>query len=330
MLAGMALKRRWAARTGADPSRRPNLVMGANVQVCWEKFCRYWEVEPRLVPVSGDRLCLGAEEAVAACDENTIGVVAVLGSTFDGRYEPVAGIAAALDELAGRSGPDVPLHVDAASGGMVAPFLEPELLWDFRIPRVASINPSGHKYGLVYPGVGWALWRDADALPEDLVFTVDYLGGQMPTFALNFSRPGAEVVAQYYMFFRLGREGYRAVQQASRDVATFLAERIGAMPQFRMISHGDELPVLTFTTTEAVSGWDVYAVSTVMRERGWQVPAYSFPPDREDLSVLRVVCRNGFSRDLSELFLTDLGAAVEELAAGAADGPGRVRSGFHH
>jgi glutamate decarboxylase len=330
MLAGMALKRRWAARTEADPSRRPNLVMGANVQVCWEKFCRYWEVEPRLVPVSGDRLCLGAAEAVAACDENTIGVVAVLGSTFDGRYEPVAEIAAALDDLAERTEIDVPLHVDAASGGMVAPFLEPELPWDFRLSRVASINTSGHKYGLVYPGVGWALWRDGDALPRDLIFTVDYLGGQMPTFALNFSRPGAEVIAQYYMFFRLGQEGYRAVQQASRDVAMHLSGRIGAMPQFRLISRGDELPVFAFTTTETVSGWDVYAVSKAMRERGWQVPAYAFPPDREDLSVLRVVCRNGFSPDLAELFLIDLRAAVEELEAGSAGGPGPARSGFHH
>jgi glutamate decarboxylase len=330
MLAGMALKRRWAARTGNDPGRRPNLVMGANVQVCWEKFCRYWEVEPRLVPVSGDRLCLGAAEAAAACDENTIGVVAVLGSTFDGRYEPVAEIAAALDDLAERSGWDIPLHVDAASGGMVAPFLDPDLLWDFRLPRVCSINASGHKYGLVYPGVGWALWRDSTALPEDLIFTVDYLGGQMPTFALNFSRPGAEVIAQYYIFFRLGRQGFTAVQRASRDVATYLSGRIAQMPQFRLISRGDELPVFAFTTTEAASGWDVYAVSRALRERGWQVPAYTFPPDREDLAVLRVVCRNGFSHDLAELFLTDLEEAVGELDDSHGSAAGPARSGFHH
>ncbi|MEJ2580003.1 MAG: glutamate decarboxylase [Kineosporiaceae bacterium] len=340
MLAGMALKRRWAARTGADPSRRPNLVMGANVQVCWEKFCRYWEVEPRLVPVAGDRLGLGAAEAAAACDENTIGVVAVLGSTFDGRDEPVAEIAAALDDLAARTGLDVPLHVDAASGGMVAPFLDTDLRWDFRLPRVTSINTSGHKYGLVYPGVGWALWRDAAALPDDLVFTVDYLGGQMPTFALNFSRPGAEVVAQYYTFFRLGRDGFRAVQQASREVATFLSGQIADMPEYRLITRGDELPVFAFTTTEAARGWDVYAVSRALRERGWQVPAYTFPPDREDLAVLRVVCRNGFSHDLAELFLADLRAATAGLVASARpDGatpaaadatPGTARPGFHH
>ena len=190
MLAGMALKWRWRDRMRAagKPTDRPNMVMGANVQVCWEKFCRYWDVEPRLVPMEGERYHLGAEEAVAQCDENTIGVVAILGSTFDGSYEPVADIAKALDALESDKGLDVPLHVDAASGGFVAPFIQPDLEWDFRIPRVQSINASGHKYGLVYPGVGWALWRDPSALPKDLVFDVNYLGGHMPTFALNFSQ----------------------------------------------------------------------------------------------------------------------------------------------
>jgi glutamate decarboxylase len=213
---------------------------------------------------------------------------------------------------------------------MVAPFLDPDLVWDFRLPRVASINTSGHKYGLVYPGVGWAVWRDPDALPQELVFDVNYLGGNMPTFALNFSRSGAEVVAQYYTFMRLGREGFRAVQQASRDVATSLATGIASMPGFTLVSRGDQLPVLTFTTSDQVTGWDVFAVSRALRERGWQVPAYTFPADRQDLAVLRVVCRNGFSHDLAETFLEHLAAAVRQLedAAGAdtATGP----AGFHH
>ena len=219
MFAGLALKRRWQQRrraAGADTAR-PNLVMGINVQVCWDKFCNYFEVEPRLAPMEGERFHLDAEQAVSLCDENTIGVVAVLGSTFDGSYEPVAEIAAALDELQSRTGLDVPVHVDGASGGMVAPFVDPDLEWDFRVPRVASINTSGHKYGLVYPGVGWVLWRDAAALPEELIFKVNYLGGEMPTLALNFSRPGGQVVAQYYTFLRLGREGFRQVQQECRD-----------------------------------------------------------------------------------------------------------------
>src|SRR5262249_42527555 len=202
MLGGLALKWRWRERMRAagKPTDRPNMVMGVNVQVCWEKFCRYWDVEPRLVPMEGERYHLGPEEAVAQCDENTIGVVAILGSTFDGSYEPVKEIAAALDQLEAQTGLDVPLHVDAASGGFVAPFLQPKLEWDFRIPRVQSINASGHKYGLVYPGVGWAIWRDHTALPKDLIFDVNYLGGHMPTFALNFSRPGSEGMGQYYMF----------------------------------------------------------------------------------------------------------------------------------
>ena len=323
-----ALQRRWASRVD-DRTRRPNLVMGANVQVCWEKFCRYWDVEPRIVPMSGDRFHLDAEQAVAHCDQDTIGVVAILGSTFDGSYEPVADIAAALNTLAAAGGPDVPIHVDGASGAMIAPFLDPELVWDFQLPRVVSINTSGHKYGLVYPGVGWVLWRDADALPQELIFNVNYLGGDMPTFALNFSRPGSQVVAQYYTFFRLGRSGFVAVQQAARDVATFLSRRIGAMPEFRLLSRGDELPVFAFTTTDQAHGWDVFAVSRALRLRGWQLPAYTFPADREDLAILRIVCRNGFGHDLADLFLKDLDTAVAELRADSTASVGGT-SGFHH
>ena len=323
-----ALQRRWASRVD-DRTRRPNLVMGANVQVCWEKFCRYWEVEPRIVPMSGDRFHLDAEQAVAHCDQDTIGVVAILGSTFDGSNEPVADIAAALNTLAAAGGPDVPIHVDGASGAMIAPFLDPELVWDFQLPRVVSINTSGHKYGLVYPGVGWVLWRDADALPQELIFNVNYLGGDMPTFALNFSRPGSQVVAQYYTFFQLGRSGFVAVQQAARDVATFLSRRIGAMPEFRLLSRGDELPVFAFTTTDQAHGWDVFAVSRALRLRGWQLPAYTFPADREDLAVLRIVCRNGFGHDLADLFLKDLDSAVAELRTDSTASVGGT-SGFHH
>ena len=214
---------------------------------------------------------------------------------------------------------------------MIAPFLDPDLEWDFRLPRVVSINTSGHKYGLVYPGVGWIVWRDKQHLPEELVFNVNYLGGNMPTFALNFSRPGSEVIAQYYNFFRLGRSGYTAVQQSSRNVATALSAKIGALPEFTLITKGDELPVFAFTTSEHVKGWDVFALSRRMRERGWQLPAYTFPANREDLAVLRVVVRNGFSMDLAELFFGELAAAVDSLNEEASSdkvlsGP----TGFRH
>jgi len=308
MLGGMALKWRWRDRRKAagKPTDAPNMVMGANVQVCWEKFCRYWDVEPRLVPMEGNRYHLNAEEAVKHCDENTIGVVPVLGSTFDGSYEPVADICAALDKLEADTGLDVPVHVDAASGGFIAPFLDPDVVWDFRLPRVQSINTSGHKYGLVYPGVGWVIWRNPDALPDDLVFKVNYLGGDMPTFALNFSRPGNQIAAQYYNFLRLGFEGYRRVQQASRDVARFLADSIGAMDHFELITDGSELPVFAFTLTSGIDTYSVFDLSERLRDRGWLVPAYTFPENRQDLSALRVVVRNGLSRDLADLLVADL------------------------
>jgi glutamate decarboxylase len=328
MLAGMALKRRWSklGRTG-----KPNLVMGVNVQVCWEKFCEYWEVEPRLVPMEDGRFHLSAAEAVKRCDENTIGVVGILGSTFDGSYEPVAEIAAALDELQSRTGWDIPVHVDGASGAMIAPFLDPDLEWDFRLPRVASINTSGHKYGLVYPGVGWVVWRDKAALPSELVFNVNYLGGDMPTFALNFSRPGAEVAAQYYTFVRLGRDGFRAVQQASRDVATHLSDRIAAMGPFELLTRGDQLPVFAFTTKKDITGYDVFDVSRRLRERGWLVPAYTFPEDRTDLAVLRIVVRNGFTHDLADLLLADLARILPELERqGGPQHDASTSTAFHH
>ncbi|AWK10445.1 glutamate decarboxylase [Streptomyces spongiicola] len=335
MLSGMALKRRWAHRNRdryPGPGARPNLVMGVNVQVCWDKFCNFWEVEPRLVPMEGDRYHLDPQAAADLCDENTIGVVAVLGSTFDGSYEPVQEVCSALDALRERTGLDVPVHVDGASGAMVAPFLDEDLAWDFRLPRVASINTSGHKYGLVYPGVGWALWRSPDNLPDELVFRVNYLGGDMPTFALNFSRPGAQVVAQYYTFIRLGRDGYRAVQQTARDVARSLAGKIECLGDFRLLTRGDELPVFAVATNPEVRNFDVFDVSRRLRESGWLVPAYTFPPHREDLSVLRFVCRNGFSADLAELLLEDLQRALPELRAQSApqSKDKAAATGFHH
>jgi glutamate decarboxylase len=329
MLGGLALKRRWRARVG-DTAARPNLVMGINVQVCWDKFCNYFEVDARQVPMEGDRFNLDPEAAVALCDENTVGVVAILGSTFDGSYERVAELAAALDDLQERTGLDIPIHVDAASGGFIAPFLDPQVVWDFRLPRVASINASGHKYGLVFPGVGWAVWRDRAALPEELVFHVNYLGGDMPTFALNFSRPGAQIAMQYYAFVRLGREGFQRVQQECRDVATGLAARIAAIGPFELLTDGTELPVFAFKVRDDVSNYSVFDVSARLRERGWTVPAYTFPKNREDLAVLRVVVRNSFSADLAELFADDLERLLPELERQPSAVRDASATGFHH
>jgi glutamate decarboxylase len=331
MLGGLALKRRWQRRRrdAGEPADRPNLVMGINVQVCWEKFANYWDVEMRLVPIEGDRFHLSAEEAVRRCDENTIGVVAVLGSTFDGSYEPVKEICEALDGLQERTGLDIPVHVDGASGAFVAPFADPDLEWDFRLPRVASINASGHKYGLVHPGVGWIVWRAA-ALPEELIFWVNYLGDNMPTFALNFSRPGAQVVAQYYNFLRLGFHGYRRVQAYAREVATRLSSEIEALGPFRLITRGDQLPVFAFALEEGVGNFTVFDVSIAVREGGWQLPAYTFPEHRTDLAVLRVVVRRGFTHDTADLLLRDLRRALPRLQKQVEPVHDTAATGFHH
>ncbi|MBV9310154.1 MAG: glutamate decarboxylase [Solirubrobacterales bacterium] len=335
MLAGMALKWRWRERmkSAGKATDKPNLVMGANVQVCWEKFCRYWEVEPRLVPMEGDRFHLGPSEAVEQCDENTIGVVAILGSTFEGSYEPVAEIAQALEDFEREQGIYVPIHVDAASGGFVAPFLTPDLEWDFRIERVQSINSSGHKYGLVYPGVGWAIWRNKEALPQDLIFNVNYLGGNMPTFALNFSRPGSEVIAQYYMLTRLGRGGYHRVMQNAQDVAVHISSEIAKMGPYRLLSEGKDLPVFAFALADDVKNYTVFDVSDKLRQSGWLVPAYTFPANREDLSVLRIVVRAGMTMEMADQLLLHLATHTKFLESLdqplPAPDPAR-RKAFHH
>ncbi|WP_043809757.1 glutamate decarboxylase [Rhodococcus triatomae] len=314
MLGGLALKWQWREKrkaAGADATR-PNLILGSNVQVVWEKFCRYFDVEPKYLPMEKGRYVITPEQVREAVDENTIGVVAILGTTFTGELEPVAEIAAALDEIAAAGGPDVPLHVDAASGGFVVPFLHPELKWDFRVPRVVSINVSGHKYGMTYPGIGFVVWRSSDHLPEDLVFRVNYLGGDMPTFTLNFSRPGNQVVGQYYNFIRLGVAGYTAIMESLRDTALMLSERLTAIDDVHVITDGTAIPVLSFELVGS-PGFTVFDVSHELRARGFQVPAYTMPADAEDVAVLRIVLREGFSRDLASKLADAIEAVIEEL-----------------
>ncbi|WP_370617296.1 glutamate decarboxylase [Mumia sp. Pv 4-285] len=316
MLGGLALKRRWRhARTEAGKSSdRPNLVMSSAVQVCWEKFCNYFDVEARYVPISDDHRCLDGHELDKYVDENTIGVVVIMGVTYTGAYEPVTEIAAALDKIQEDTGLDVPIHVDGASGAMIAPFVQPDLAWDFRVDRVASINTSGHKYGLVYPGVGWIVWRDTDALPEDLVFRVSYLGGDMPTLAINFSRPGAQVLLQYYLFLRLGWEGYRAVQQTCSDVAQYLSSEIAKFDAFDLWNDGSDIPVFAWRLKDGhTENWNLYHLSDRLRMKGWLVPAYPMPADLVDVTVQRIVVRNGLSHSLAAQLLDDIRTEVEYL-----------------
>ena len=319
MLGGLALKWRWKERVSKnDPDawkgRTPNLVMGSNVQVVWEKFCRYFEVEPRYLPMAEDRYVITPEQVLEAVDENTIGVVGILGTTYTGELEPIAEVCAALDGLQRDKGLDIPVHVDAASGGFVVPFLNPDLEWDFRLPRVVSINVSGHKYGLTYPGIGFVVWRNADQLPEDLVFRVNYLGGDMPTFTLNFSRPGNQVVGQYYNFLRLGRAGYTNVMQTLSNTARWFADQLAKSRHFEVISDGSKIPVVAFKLS-GDCGYTEFDVSAGLRSYGWQVPAYTMPEGAQDVSVLRVVVREGFSADLARSLWEDLHAVLDNLDA---------------
>ncbi|MEQ4206531.1 glutamate decarboxylase [Actinopolymorpha sp. B9G3] len=334
MLAGLALKRRWqrSRRAARKSTATPNIVFSSAVQVVWEKFANYWDVEPRYVPVTEERPSLTAQGVLDAVDENTIGVVPVLGVTYTGAYEPVADIASGLDELHHRTGLDIPIHVDAASGGFVAPFLQPDLDWDFRLTRVHSISTSGHKFGLVYPGLGWVVWRERDLVPDDLVFRVSYLGGDMATFALNFSRPGAQVLLQYYNLLRLGRTGYTRVQESCREVAAYLAKELAGLGRFDVVGDGTDLPVVVWRQAGPARRWDLYDVSNKLRERGWLVPAYPLPADLQDTIVMRVVVRNGVSMDLAHLLVADIKDAVGFLDQLEAPMPrvGRDTSTFHH
>jgi glutamate decarboxylase len=310
MLGGMALLWNWRARRRAEgkPTDRPNLVTGP-VQICWHKFTRYWDVEHREIPLEGDRLFMTADEAMKYVDENTIGVVPTLGSTYTGVYEPVEEVHAALDRLQKETGLDVPMHVDGASGAFLAPFTAPHLKWDFRLPRVKSINASGHKFGLSPLGVGWIVWRDAEDLPDDLIFNVNYLGGNMPTFALNFSRPGGQIAVQYYNFIRLGREGYRKIHGQCHALSMYLADEIAKLGPFEIISNGEPhsgIPAVSWKLKEGIDhGFTLFDLADRLRTRGWLVPAYTMPANREDLAVQRILVRHGFTADLGELLLKD-------------------------
>ncbi len=312
MLGGMAMKWRWREKMKAQgkPTDKPNLVTGP-VQICWHKFARYWDVELREIPMEHDRLLMTPEEVLKRCDENTIGVVPTLGVTFTCAYEPVKAVAEALDNLQQEKGLDIPMHVDGASGGFLAPFCYPELEWDFRIPRVKSINTSGHKFGLAPLGCGWVIWREAKDLPQDLIFNVNYLGGNMPTFALNFSRPGGQTVCQYYNLLRLGREGYHKIQNACYETAQYISSEIAKMGPFEIIYGGDPkegIPALAWKIKDGfdTKGYTLYDLADRLRSRGWQVPAYSLPANCQDLVIQRILVRHGVSKDLGALLIEDM------------------------
>lgn len=337
MLGGMALKRRWEAqrKLAGKPIDKPNLVTGP-VQVCWHKFTRYWDIEHREIPMEDGRLLMTPEEVLARCDENTIGVVPTLGVTFNGVYEPVEDVAKALDGLQAETELDIPIHVDGASGAFLAPFCAPDLVWDFRLPRVKSINASGHKFGLAPLGVGWVSWREEADLPEEMIFWVNYLGGNMRDIAINFSRPGGSVVCQYYNFLRLGREGYQKIHSACYDTAQYLAGEIAKLGPFEIIYDGDTskgIPALCWKMKDGVDpGFSLYDLADRLSTRGWQVPAYTLPANCENQAIQRILVRHGVSRDLASLLLKDIQVAMDHFKEHPVHTPltNEEASGFHH
>ncbi len=319
MLGGMAMYWRWKEKRkeAGLPTDKPNLVTGP-VQICWKKFARYWDIELREVPMEPDCLMMTPESMIPFIDENTIGVVTTFGLTFTGAYEPVQAICEALDWLQDEKGLDISVHVDGASGAMVAPFCAPDLRWDFRNPRVLSISMSSHKFGLTPLGCGFVLWRDKKDLPDDLVFHVNYLGGDMSVFQLNFSRPAGQMICQYYQLLRLGREGYRRIHGSCYQAAQYLAEKIGELGPFEIVFDGDPekgIPALTWKLKEdADVSFNLYDFADRLRNRGWQVPAYSLPEHAEKIVVQRILVRRGFSLDMAELLMDDICRTLDYFA----------------
>ena len=337
MLGGMAAKWRWRAKRAAEgkPADKPNMVCGA-VQVVWHKFAKYWDIEMREVPMRHGEYMMSPEDMLERVDENTIFVVPTLGLTYTGAYEPVEELSAALDQLQADTGLDVDIHVDGASGGFTAPFCAPDVLWDFRLPRVKSISTSGHKFGLAPLGVGWILWRDVAELPDDLIFHVNYLGGDMPVFQINFSRPAGQVVAQYYNFLRLGREGYRRVHMTCYDTGRMLAEVIPTLGPFELLCASEPttaIPTVTWRIKEGEDpGYTLYDLADRLRTTGWQVPAYTLTGEASDIPVQRILVRNGVTRDLASILLDHMRDAIASLGRHPQTVPmtAEESSGFSH
>lgn len=318
MLGGMALKFAWRKRAEEKDLdvtvKKPNLVISAGYQVCWEKFCKYWDVELRAVPLDEKHLRLDVDHVMDYVDEYTIGIVGIMGITYTGQYDDIKRLDEKVTEYNKHSEYPVYIHVDGASGGLFAPFTEPELEWDFRLKNVVSINASGHKYGLVYPGVGWVVWRDQRFLPKDLIFNVSYLGGELPTMAINFSHSAAQIIGQYYNFIRFGFEGYRDIHRRTNNVATYLARELKKTGFFEILNDGSHLPIVCYKEDPAKQHeWTLYDLADRLLMKGWQVPAYPLPENLQQTIIQRLVVRADFGMNMAHDFVQDLHAALDEL-----------------
>ncbi len=313
MLGLLAHKWTWRKRRESEgkPCDKPNIVMGADVHTVWEKFAKYFDVELKLIPLKRDVYTITAEDVAQEVDENTIAVGAVIGTTFTGQMDPIKEINDLLVDIKKTKGWDIPIHVDGASGGFVAPFIFPDMEWDFKLEQVKSINVSGHKYGLVYPGVGWIIFKDKSDLPEDLIFDINYLGGLMPNYSLNFSKGSSTIIAQYYNLIRLGKKGYKDIMANMFENTLYLAGELQNSGKFELINKNIIVPLVTVTLKEA--DFSVFQLSEKLREKGWIVPAYTLPANAEDVAVLRIVVKENFGRDMVEMLLEDLMGAYEIL-----------------
>lgn len=318
MLGGVAAWLRWRERRQKEgkSTDRPNLVMSAGMQVVWEKFCQLWPIELRQVPLTREHRTLCADEALKFCDENTICIVPIAGVTWTGLNDDIEELDAKLTAYNAKTGYDIPIHVDAASGGFILPFVSPETKWDFRLKNVKSISTSGHKFGLVYPGLGWVIWRDKSYLPADMSFSVNYLGANISQVGLNFSRPAAQILAQYYNFIRLGREGYTSIQNNCMEIARYCHERIGRMSCFENYATEVVNPLFVWCMREEydrTANWTLYDLQAVLQQSGWMIPAYTLPKSIDDIIVMRMVVRQGMSRDMADMLLADIERAVKEF-----------------
>jgi glutamate decarboxylase len=316
MLGALSLKWKWRERRKAagKSTDAPNLVFGGDVHVVWEKFCRYFDVEPRIVPLAEGKYTIGPKDVEPHVDENTIGVAAVLGTTFTGHADDIVGINKMLVTLKKEKDLDVPLHIDGASGGFVWPFLYPDSEWDFRLEQVRSINASGHKFGLVYPGIGWLIFREESDLAEDLVFYENYLGKTDATFTLNFSTGASMVLAQYYNFVRFGRPGYTYIMEMMQANAKALADDLKGMGAFELIGENEEqLPLVAFRLAEE-RAYDEFDIAwQLSAERGWMVPAYTLPPNAQDVKIMRALVKENFSRGQVTRLAGDIEQALKTL-----------------
>ena len=329
MLGGIAAWLRWKKRRIAQgkPYDKPNFVISSGMQVVWEKFSQLWQVEMRQVPITREHITLDPHLALQYCDENTICIVPIQGVTWTGLNDDVEELNEALDEYNARTGYNIPIHVDAASGGFILPFLNPHKKWDFRLKWVLSISTSGQKYGLVYPGLGWVIWKDREYLPDDMNFSVNYLGAEISQVGLNFSRPGAQILGQYYNYIRLGFEGYKAIQQNCLEIAKYIWGEIGKFPQFHNYAKEVVNPLFIWHLDEEYdksAKWTLYDLQDRLKQSGWMIPAYTLPKSLEDIVVMRVVVKQGFTRDMADMMLNDMAAAVAELEKLEYPTPSRI------